>query len=481
MKNIYILFLVISVSSKLSAEKNCYIAISSNDCRSCLVVIPKINKISPKLNPKIILNIDSSEAQFLVRDYFKIEQVPYILDNVKFENLTEKGSISNFEYFTELIIDGKRKMYFPTKNLDQFLDSLNSYADTPDLTPDIGLNKINTIVSKKYFGSLSTRIYGSDFSILSSLNNKICFGNFKSKSANEILINDSILLNEIYKSRLSDTTFLSKVKGYNTMLSENGYLNSNIYFQDHAYSNKNLFVYLSWLNWDSLPSIKSTYETGELKLRFKRYLLKVESINNKYVFHVLKSWETEMEEKMKTELRMQFSCFDSVPVWIYRDVKIDGRKYYYIDLNSNKEFQLNVSNGSEMRKYLLENFFIKDAVLTYDYKLLNNNTKTVLNVYNYNKADDNLRPDIGSITRVGKYNFIIFHPLMDGKTYTRLVIIEAKTNRVVKVNNYNFEINKNFLTNFYYDSSSNLLHIISMDQKKHIYIATSIFVKNSDN
>ena len=188
-----------------------------------------------------------------------------------------------------------------------------------------------------------------------------------------------------------------------------------------------------------------------------------------------------MEEKMKTELRMQFSCFDSVPVWIYRDVNIEGRKYYYTDLNTNKDFELDVSNGSEMRKYLLENFFLKDAVLTYDYKLLNNNTKTVLNVYNYNKADDNLRPDIGSITRVGKYNFIMFHPLMEGKTYTRLVIIEAKTNRVVKVNNYNFEINKNFLTNFYYDSSTNLLHIISMNDKKQIYIATSFYVKNSEN
>ena len=263
MKKNYILFLLIFVTTKLNAEKYCYIAISSNDCRSCLVVIPKINKISPKLNPKIILNIDSSEAQFLVREYFKIENVPYELDKLKFEKLTEKGSISNFEYFTELIIDGKRKMHFPTKNLDQFLDSLNSYADTPDLIPDIGLNKINSFVSKKYFGSLTTRIYGSDYSILSSLNNKICFGNFKSKSANEILINDSILLNEIYKSRLTDTAFLAKVRGYNTMLSENGYLNSNIYFQDHAFSNKKLFVYLSWLNWDSLPSIKSTYETGE--------------------------------------------------------------------------------------------------------------------------------------------------------------------------------------------------------------------------
>ncbi len=464
--------LLIFIAFAAKAQTECLIAISNKDCSSCLTILPKINKINALLNPIIILDMDSNDAEFFVRNYLKIKSVPYRIDKTTHQSLTFVNEKGNISYLTSLFIDGEKRMQFLTNKIDVFIDSLNTYSESPILD---ALTNLNQIIDSKHFGRIRFNINGDNYSISSEFNPSITYGSFKNGKIKEFIINDSTILNTLFSQQLKDSNFIKKYRSYQIILEDNDVVNINFQIHDHAFYNKKLYVYLTTINWDSLPSVQEVYSSGELKLRFKRQLLEIEvDIYSNNPYKILQSWDSNVEDKMPIEYRLQFSIINNIPAWVYRDKNPINRKYYYKTLDFSQKGEIPVINENLFRFYLLENNFTESAVLTYDYNLINLSSKTVFDVYKYNKKNDSERPNLGGFCNFDSFICILFFPSNKNVNTCRLVILDKKTNSLEKSIDINYPINNNMQGKMYFDSNSNSLYIIAMNEKKQLSIVNTI-------
>ncbi|MBL7836360.1 MAG: hypothetical protein JNM67_02480 [Bacteroidetes bacterium] len=452
------------------AEKKCLIAISSADCHLCKVSYQFINKINRKLNPKIVLsNVDKASAEYFVKEYLKITDIPWVIDDAAYCELLTKDLSLQIKLFDDSIL----LFQFPVKELSNKLDLLNSFASintkkngdkTIQPFTKNTLTEFNRLISKKFFGQTRRFILGEYLTLHSSLTNWVVFGDLTLNFVDSIHLSDSFLFHITYnaeerkKSEDKRAFYLQEIVNL-----------PEVQINGVAYFKGKLYICFYILDYQLMKSKDELLKSGnEAVLIHNQYLLEIDLSNSIHKVNRLLNL-TKEHKSLSADIR--FSISENQPALFFKSTSNSNIEYSYILLN--KEWTLIPSlqlAKERMAKSFAENLFYNEFCLNYDQNvLIDNSLKQSVKVNNGSL-------DLGILTGGGlfSYNNKVYINVLYRKEEKHWIYRVDMVNRKVDVIRDYKEANAyQFYPIIYFEQSTNTIFILDINDEKCIYIVDS--------
>lgn len=355
--------LLCSVLLVAYSQKRCYIAINSSDCYVCQNSYNYISRIDRRLNPLLVLSIsDSSSAEYFVKEHLKINDIDYIIDDVKYKSLVK----DLFSLQICLFDSSKLLFQMPIKELSSRINELNTFANPSTKiveNNELKLDSINWIISKKFWGATSHFIIKDELVLYNELTRWVICANLKLNNSIGFKLEDSTLYEslKINHDNNKRSYYLSNVEGLN-----------ETYITSYCYYSEKLYLVIAALDYEKMKSgAEVTASNNEAELIHRVYIAKYGIVDG----------AIKLEDKLditedfnNNEVRHGFSVFNNKPV-LYMKIKINSvDSYYCISLENNWEKTYSKqSKPNLMSEHILENVFFNAITYNYDnYTIINN-------------------------------------------------------------------------------------------------------------
>jgi len=453
--NRFILFFSLSISFALNSQIRCEIGVNPNDCTNCKPSYRLINYIDSTLNPKIYIgNVDERTANFFVRKYLNISNVPSEINVGKYEGLT-----SNMRPMVKVFDGDSLIMEFETRQLPDYIDRLNGLKNGKLRIFDISKSVIilNDTCFNNLLGYYRFRNFNNQLSIYTEVTKNLMTFDFNTGESNVFNLIDTFYFNQIRtkfkfsKQYIKNRNFY--VKELKEQLPDGGLL-------DWLFLNNKLYLTFIVNKYDAMLSQKQLFNNNnEVKLSYNYYVGEFSILGNQIKLDNIKLFSESNFDEYKTDIKI--SILNNHPILLFKE-KNDSIKMKAYMLDSGfKVFNYPIINTQFLHKQLYANTFI--------------NQFTTFNYNNYlfdQKKNKFVR--LSSFTNDSIYNvdfiehndevFILMNQFKRNMGYIYKVNFNTKSIETIRTYK-NYE-SRTFDGCLVLDKEKNLLHVINMNNEK---------------
>jgi hypothetical protein len=467
MKTLFLTVAFVCFSVAFS-EKKCYIAINSGDCALCLSSYKYINKIDRKLNPILILsNVDYAAADYFVKEYLNINDIPYIIDDDQYKNLV----IDKFSLQLKLYDDSTLVYQIPIKELSARIGDLNSFAmnngNEINAFSIKNFDSINKQIQKRFFGRTNHFIFNEYLSLYSDLSRWFIHSDLKTNTTGSLRLTDSLLTSFIYsKTQIKETdpkrTYYKKAV--------EGLIEGKIYA--FGYHHNSIYLFYHLIDYNKMESPQGLAKLNNtVSLKYGFHLVEI-NINNGIYSISRKLDLSEDCKKPGFSFHSKFSIAEDHPAFFFKTSTNEKDAFEYILLA--KDWKRKISEQRQpklMSKFIGENIFINQFSFNYDKNLLiNNQTNAFIKVHPLSLDDFVLTG--GSILTYK--NAMYFNVLNRQEQKHWVYKVDLTTLKVEILKTYYEMDTYGFYPMFYLEQATDLLYILDINDDKKFYIIDSI-------
>jgi len=410
----------------------------------------------------ILSKTDHSAAEYFVREYLKIKDISYIVDQDQYASLVQDKNNLQIKLYE----DSGLIFQMPIKELSARIDELNRFAaDTNTGKFSFkNFNEINQNIKTKFFGNTDKFILKEYLALYSKLSGWLIYSNLKLNTMGSIRLTDSLMASIVYTpAQLKQIQ--SKREFYQQHIE--GLMESKI--SAFAYFRDRIYLTFTMIDYDKMPAIEQVSEDKPVYLVQQEYLIEMDVNGNKLSVLRIKNLKKDCE---KCEFQTRFSILDDEVALFFKtkEGKNEIYQYYHLMHEWNKRISMQ-KQTSMMSPYILENIFMNQYTHNYDRNILIDNKTGVYIKMHPSQMSDNILT--GSSIFINK-EFAFYNVLNRIENKHWIYRVNLSTKQVDVIRSYTELNTQPFGPMFYFEEASGKLHIIDINDDKNFYIIESI-------